>query len=47
MMYARTADEIEKIHKKKAYYVNNVFLWLALSFVFFILAVVFMLANKV
>lgn len=47
MMYARVSDEIEKLHKEKTRYVNNVFEWMATSFILFICSVICMLLSKV
>lgn len=47
IMYRRTIDSIEKIHKEKSAFVNELFRWMAMSFVFFIISVTCMLINKV
>lgn len=47
IMYRRAIDSIEKIHKEKSAFVNELFRWMAMSFVFFIISVTCMLINKV
>ncbi len=47
IMYRRAIDSIEKIHKEKSAFVNELFRWMAMSFVFFIISVMCMLINKV
>ncbi|ECH8732830.1 hypothetical protein EP98_14085 [Salmonella enterica subsp. enterica] len=47
IMYRRDIDSIEKIHKEKSAFVNELFRWMAMSFVFFIISVTCMLINKV
>lgn len=47
IMYRKAIDSIEVIHKEKSVFVNELFRWMAMSFVFFILSVTCMLINKV
>ncbi|EFO0304287.1 hypothetical protein D0Y99_18855 [Escherichia coli] len=47
IMYGRAIDRIEKIHKEKSAFVNELFRWMVMSFVFFIISVTCMLISKV
>lgn len=46
VLYCRAVREIEKLHKAKACYVNNLFLSLALSFAFFIISTFSLILGK-
>lgn len=45
--YAKATRLIEGLHREKAEHINKLFLWLALSFVYFTLSIIFILISKV
>jgi len=46
LKYGSAVSKIEALHKEKAIYVANLFNYVALSFVFFIISVAFLMINK-